>query len=241
MARRPMREATALLEPSPELELVRRDRAPEEGVPRGNPSGLAILPRADQEPATFEAFFQAESPRLVRAMFLVTGDRHEAEEITQDAFVRACERWDLVSPAANRPGYVYRMALNGYRSKLRRLARGARKTLRPPEEPDLFAAVDDRDAFDRVIRSVHKRRRRRRAVASGTLVCVLATALTAVVVAGHSQRPRARVPLAAQLLGTTQALAVRNALGIEGPTKGAPESVVVTGRTPAGHVEVSLV
>jgi hypothetical protein len=97
------------------------------------------------------------------------------------------------------------------------------------------------DAFDRVIRSVHKRRRRRRAVASGTLVCVLATALTAVVVAGHSQRPRARVPLAAQLLGTTQALAVRNALGIEGPTKGAPESVVVTGRTPAGHVEVSLV
>jgi RNA polymerase sigma-70 factor (ECF subfamily) len=154
-----MREATALLEPSTELELVRRDRPPEEGVSGGNPSALAILPRADQEPATFEAFFQAEYPRLLRAMFLVTGDRHEAEEIAQDAFVRACERWDLVSRAANRPGYVYRMALNGYRSKLRRLARGARKTLRPPEEPDLFAAVDDRDALGRALARLTKGQR----------------------------------------------------------------------------------
>src|SRR6266508_4813677 len=96
---------------------------------------VATVPDAlHEEPCTFEAFFQAEYPSLLRAMFLVTGNRHEAEEIVQDAFVRACERWELVHRAENRAGYVYRMALNGYRSKLRRLARGARKVLLPPQE-----------------------------------------------------------------------------------------------------------
>src|ERR1700758_715411 len=40
----------------------------------------------------FEAFFQAEYPRLLRALYLVTGNRHEAEELAQDTFVRALER-----------------------------------------------------------------------------------------------------------------------------------------------------
>jgi RNA polymerase sigma factor (sigma-70 family) len=111
----------------------------------------ATVPDPHPEPCTFEAFFRAEYPSLLRAMFLVTGNHHEAEEIAQDAFVRACERWELVHRAENRAGYVYRMALNGYRSKLRRLARSARKAIRPSEPPDLFAAVDDRDALGRAL------------------------------------------------------------------------------------------
>jgi hypothetical protein len=27
-------------------------------------------------------------------MYLLTGDRYEAEDLAQDAFVKACERWD---------------------------------------------------------------------------------------------------------------------------------------------------
>jgi RNA polymerase sigma factor (sigma-70 family) len=153
-----MRQATALLEPGRALEPGRRP------IPSESPSApariaLVVLPRRDEDAGTFEAFFQAEYPRLLRAMYLVTGDRHEAEEVAQDAFVRACERWDLVSRATNRPGYVYRMALNAYRSKLRRLARGARKALRPQEEPDLFAAVDDRDALGRALARLSKGQR----------------------------------------------------------------------------------
>ncbi len=81
---------------------------------------------------TFEGFFQAEYPRLLRAMYLCTGDRHEAEELVQDTFVGALERWDRVRTADNRPGYLYRMAVNLYRSKLRRIARGAKKLVGPP-------------------------------------------------------------------------------------------------------------
>jgi RNA polymerase sigma factor (sigma-70 family) len=154
-----MRQATALLEPGATLEPEGSADSLEERPSSPARTALSVLPRVREDAGTFEAFFQAEYPRLLRAMFLVTGDRHEAEEVAQDAFVRACERWDLVSRAANRPGYVYRMALNGYRSKLRRLSRGARKALQPKEEPDLFAAIDDRDALGRALARLSKGQR----------------------------------------------------------------------------------
>jgi DNA-directed RNA polymerase specialized sigma24 family protein len=45
-------------------------------------------------PASFEAFFEAEHEHLFRAMYLVTGNAQEAEELMQDAFVAVWERWD---------------------------------------------------------------------------------------------------------------------------------------------------
>ncbi|HCP62234.1 MAG TPA: SigE family RNA polymerase sigma factor [Actinobacteria bacterium] len=105
----------------------------------------------EAKPLVFEEFFQFQYPRLLRAMYLVTGDRHEAEELAQDAFVRAFERWDRVAAANNPPGYLYRTALNLYRSKLRRAKRAARKFTAPPPDPDLFAAADDRDAIGRAL------------------------------------------------------------------------------------------
>jgi DNA-directed RNA polymerase specialized sigma24 family protein len=47
-------------------------------------------------PASFEAFFESGHGRLLRALFLVTGNAQEAEEIVQDAFVAVWERWDRV-------------------------------------------------------------------------------------------------------------------------------------------------
>ena len=149
-----MGETTTLLEPGIGARPDSLEKASGERPPSGHVAVLApaATPSAAREEAcTFEAFFRTEYPSLLRAMFLDTGNRYEAEEIVQDAFVRACERWQMVLRAENRAGYVYRMALNGYRSKLRRLARATRKTLRPQEEPDLFASVDDRDALGRAL------------------------------------------------------------------------------------------
>ena len=39
----------------------------------------------DAEEASFEAFFGAEWPRLFRALLLLTGNAHEAEDVTQGA------------------------------------------------------------------------------------------------------------------------------------------------------------
>ena len=111
------------------------------------------------EATGFEAFFRAEYPRLLRALYLVCGSRHEAEEVAQDAFVRAYERWALVIRADNRPGYVYRIALNLYRSKLRRAARAARKVITPTPEPGAIEAMADRDAIAQALATLSKAQR----------------------------------------------------------------------------------
>jgi len=58
-----------------------------------------------EEPRRFEDFFGSEHARLFGALCLVTGDRHEAEEIMQDAFLRLWERWEkgsgLDDPSSN--------------------------------------------------------------------------------------------------------------------------------------------
>jgi len=57
-------------------------------------------------------------------MYLLTGDRREAEDLAQEALVRAFERWSRVRSMANPPGYVYRTAINLNRNRLRRRVGG---------------------------------------------------------------------------------------------------------------------
>lgn len=45
---------------------------------------------------SFEAFYDAESRALFRRSWLVTGNRSEAEELMQEAFLRVWERWGRV-------------------------------------------------------------------------------------------------------------------------------------------------
>jgi len=97
------------------------------------------------------------------------------------------------------------------------------------------------EALAQVMGQVRKRRRRRQALAEGTALLVLAAALTAIAVVRPATGPGGRIPLATQLLGTEQALALRSELGIEGPTKGAPGSVIVSNRTATGQVDLSVV
>jgi len=50
----------------------------------------------------FEEFFRAEYRGLVRALVLLTADRGEAEELTQEAMARVYERWDRVGAMESR-------------------------------------------------------------------------------------------------------------------------------------------
>ena len=115
---------------------------------------------ATEMAATFEDFFEAERTPLFRALCLITGDPGEAEEIAQDAFLRLWERWDRVRDMDHRAGYLYRSAMNGFRSRRRRLARAARFALVPHREADAFEQSDLRDS---VLRALDKLARRQRA------------------------------------------------------------------------------
>jgi RNA polymerase sigma-70 factor (ECF subfamily) len=107
-----------------------------------------------EEPLRFEEFFAAEHGRLFGALCLVTGDRHEAEEIMQDAFLRLWERWDQVAEVDDPPAYLFRTAMNVFRNRYRRAALALRKTVSLAPTEDALATVEDRDAVVRALRSL---------------------------------------------------------------------------------------
>jgi RNA polymerase sigma-70 factor (ECF subfamily) len=93
----------------------------------------------------FEAFFEEHSLKVFRAMCLVSGNRQEAEEITQDAFLRVWERWDSVSKLEDPVGFLFRTAMNVFRDRARRATLAARRTLGLADRTDDLAAVEDRN------------------------------------------------------------------------------------------------
>lgn len=108
-------------------------------------------------PATvlsFEGFFEAEHVRLSRALYLLTGSSVEADELTQEAMVRVYERWDKVREMASPQGYLYRIALNLHRSRVRWLATRARQVLQPTPSPDPADVVQSRDSLARALASL---------------------------------------------------------------------------------------
>ncbi len=97
---------------------------------------------ADRRPATFEELFHGERIRLFGALCLLTGDRHEAEDLVQDAFVRVYERWSHVGSLDDPVGYLYRTAMNGFRSHYRRSVMAMRRQLPPRQRADEMAGVE---------------------------------------------------------------------------------------------------
>jgi DNA-directed RNA polymerase specialized sigma24 family protein len=51
-------------------------------------------PAAVSSPETFDEFFLQEHERLFRALYFVSGNRADVEELMQEAFLRLWERWD---------------------------------------------------------------------------------------------------------------------------------------------------
>jgi RNA polymerase sigma factor (sigma-70 family) len=78
-------------------------------------------------PLDFEDFYREEFSGLVRAMFLLAPDVHEAQELAQEAMVRVFERWSRVAEMDSPRGYVYRVGMNLHRRRLRSLTVRARR------------------------------------------------------------------------------------------------------------------
>jgi RNA polymerase sigma factor (sigma-70 family) len=111
------------------------------------------------QPLAFEAFFEAERDGLFGALVLITGDRHEAEEIAQDAFLLLWERWDRVGSMENPSGYLYRTAMNLFRKRRRRAALAVRRAVGFAHSGDPFAAADDRQVVARALAGLSRRQR----------------------------------------------------------------------------------
>jgi RNA polymerase sigma-70 factor (ECF subfamily) len=108
---------------------------------------------------SFEGFFEAERSRLLRALYLLTGNREEAEEVLQESFIAVWERWDRVGSMEDPIGYLYRTALNRYRSRVRRAGRAGRRAIGQAHGQDGFAEAEDRVEVARALARLSPRRR----------------------------------------------------------------------------------
>ena len=108
---------------------------------------------------SFEAFYEDENELLFRRLWLVTGNRAEAEELTQDAFLNVWERWDRVGAMENPVGYLYQTAMNLFRKRYRRAMLALRRSVGLAPAHDDFADADDRDTVRRVLATLPPRQR----------------------------------------------------------------------------------
>jgi RNA polymerase sigma-70 factor, ECF subfamily len=109
--------------------------------------------------STFEDFFAAERDRILRIMCVITGNYEEAEDITQDAFLRVLERWDRVAKMESPAGYLQRIVVNVFRSRVRRSALAVRRFVGVAPEQDAFGAAEDRQVIEGALASLTPRRR----------------------------------------------------------------------------------
>jgi RNA polymerase sigma-70 factor (ECF subfamily) len=108
---------------------------------------------------SFGTFYDAESQTLFRRLWLVTGNRAEAEELMQDAFLKIWEHWDQVSAMDDPVGYLYRTAMNLFRKRYRRAVLAVRRSIGLAASRDEFADADDRETVRGVLSTLPPRQR----------------------------------------------------------------------------------
>ena len=110
--------------------------------------------RRTEPPADFEVFCRAEYSPLVRTMDLYCGNRFVAEELAQEALVRACSHWSKVKKMEHREAWLRRVAINLANSQFRRKSAERRATARlmaepraPHLDPDASSSIPIRKAL----------------------------------------------------------------------------------------------
>jgi RNA polymerase sigma-70 factor (ECF subfamily) len=96
----------------------------------------------------FAEFYGASFHKLASALYVYTGDLAEAQDVVQEAMIRALGRWSAVSAYEEPAAWVRRVAWNLATSRWRRLRRGVELAARghteeraPGPEPDRVAIV----------------------------------------------------------------------------------------------------
>ena len=109
--------------------------------------------------ARFDTFFEEEHERLFKALYFVTGNRHDAEELMQDAFMKLWERRGQFDRIDDPTAYLFRAAFNGFRMRRRRAAMAVRRLAPVAEARDAFADVEMRADLRRLLLGLTPRQR----------------------------------------------------------------------------------
>lgn len=106
-------------------------------------------PRADAalHPLSFDDFYRREYPRVVALAQSLTGSRHVAEELAQEGFIAAHDRWARVSRYDRPADWVRRVVTNRAISTFRRKQAERRALARVPHSPTESAPAGGADEW----------------------------------------------------------------------------------------------
>ncbi len=82
----------------------------------------SIAPPADWEPPTWDEVVRAHSARVFRLAYRLTGNQHDAEDLTQEVFVRVFRSLSSYTPGTFE-GWLHRITTNLFLDMVRRRAR----------------------------------------------------------------------------------------------------------------------
>jgi RNA polymerase sigma-70 factor (sigma-E family) len=100
---------------------------------------VAVAPTSEER---FDAFVAARGSALWRSAWLLTGDRHLAEDLVQTALAKSWPKWRAIADEGRFEAYVRRTLFTTYVAWWRRKWNGERPTERPPEQPTPTADPD---------------------------------------------------------------------------------------------------
>jgi RNA polymerase sigma-70 factor, ECF subfamily len=107
---------------------------------------------------TFEELYRRDYTAVVGLVYALSGSRHVAEELAQEAFLSAHRRWDRISGYDDPGAWVRRVAVNQAVSALRRRSVEARAVLRLSSQRPLPDPLPhDAEIFWRAVRRLPTR------------------------------------------------------------------------------------
>jgi RNA polymerase sigma-70 factor (ECF subfamily) len=108
-------------------------------------------------PGSFELLYQRDYAAVVGLVYAMTGSRWAAEDLAQEAFLRAHRDWAHVGEMSSPGGWVRRVALNLARSRWRRLRSEAKVRLLTSAEAVSESPVSNTDEFWAEVRRLPNR------------------------------------------------------------------------------------
>ena len=77
----------------------------------------------DKDDSAFELWYRTEHARILATLTFVIGDLCLAEDVVDEAFVRAYDRWERVSSLESPAGWTYKVAINLVKRRSHRMTR----------------------------------------------------------------------------------------------------------------------